>query len=151
MKESRIPRSTPTPYPNPGGNNDWAECPNSTQEIAALFHLVRRNQEDQEAFARMAQQAHTNIEQQLMGRYGHEQPVDWHDHPVATILALGRAAAQRVAAYTRENQSDANQKVKEWNHILKAYSFSFNAPTGNEMMRAIDQYGKYQSTTVIFE
>ena len=86
-----------------------------------------------------------------MGRYGHEQPVDWYDHPVATILALGQAAAQRVATYTRENQPDANQKVKEWNHILSAYSFSLDAPTGNEMMRAIDQYGKYQSTTVIFE
>ena len=45
MKENRIPRANLTPDPNPGGNNDWMKYPNSTQEIADLFHLVRRNQE----------------------------------------------------------------------------------------------------------
>ena len=122
-----------------------------TKQVELLFQAVRTDSEDHDLLSTLAREAHRDIEHQLMLRHGHEEPIDWYDHPAATILAQGRAAADRVACYTNDDHPDTNQRLQEWNRIIRAYSFCLQPQAGNDVLRAVDQFGQYEDTTVVFE
>ena len=122
-----------------------------TTQIEQLFEAVRTDSEDHTLLAALAQEAHGDIHHQLMLRHGHENPVDWYDHPTATILALGQAAADRVSCYTNDDHPDTNQRLQEWNQIIRAYSFCLQPDAGNQALRAVDKFGQYESATVVFD
>lgn len=131
------------------GDEAWAEPPTSTDEIIALFDAVRAGADGGATYRLMAQRAHQAIEQRLMSQYGHEKPVDWYDHPAATILAGGMAASERLANADPEHTRPTNNRMRDWHKTLNAYAFCNDTETSNRIFRDVQLYGQYQDTTAI--
>ena len=124
-------------------------CPRSPEEIALLFDQIKNDSQEfrSEYENQMAQEALQAISQRLSSRYGHESPIDWHDHPQAALLTIGENAARRITRYHGQHV-ETNERVRDWNQAMTAYAFSLNIDESNAAWRAIRQHGAYESRPI---
>ena len=128
----------------------WSQPPTETDEVAALFNTIRAGGTRPDAFREAAQRANQAIDERLMQQYGHENPIDWYDHPTATILVAGRAASERIAQYDENNAPNPNQIVKDWHQTLLAYAFcTTDIKTSNRLMADTETYGQFEDKTLV--
>ena len=125
------------------------DCTHFPGEIALLFQNVRNDSQEfrSEFENQMAQEALQAISERLSSKYGHESTIDWHDHPEATLLAIGENAARRITQYDNR-QLETNERVKDWNQALTAFAFSLDIDRGNALWKAVKEHGDYESKPV---
>ena len=125
------------------------DCPHSPEEIALLFDNARNDSQEfpSEFENQIAQEALQAISERLSSKYGHESPIDWHDHPEAALLAIGENAARRITQYDGR-QLETNERVKDWNQTLTAFAFSLNIEDGNNLWKTVKEHGTYESKPV---
>ena len=130
-------------------HNSQYNCPDSPEKIGLLFERVRNDSQEfrSELEGPMAADALQSISQRISAKYGHEDPVEWHDHPEATLLAIGESAARRIINYGDEPM-DKNERLMDWNWTLRAYAFSLGVEEGNAAWKAIKEHGNYEAKPV---
>ena len=130
-------------------HNSRYDCPDSPEKIALLFKRIRDDSQEfrSELEGHMAADALQSISHRLSSKYGHEDPLEWHDHPEATLLAIGESAARRIINYG-DGPMDKNERLMDWNWTLRAYAFSLGVEESNTAWEAIKEHGNYEAKPV---
>lgn len=118
--------------------------PTTPTEIAAIFSVIVNPSPSTVALPDLATRVHHSVNKKLQAKYGHENPVDWYDHPEASILAVAEAAAARLA---HANPSPAPDSARQqWKLALRGYALCTEPNLTNALLLAIDQHAGPDST-----
>ena len=108
--------------------------PATPEDVAAIFATLRDTPSTAHHLSEMMPRIHHLVSTKLNTKYGHEHPVEWYDHPEATILAVGEAAADRIS----RDQTTTTTHLSQWKHALRAYALCIEPEMCQPMLKALD-------------
>ena len=124
-----------------------AKCAHNPQAVAQWFQQVREDAQDKDLETQKALHAYQAISSVLNYKFGEEKPIDLHDRPEGSMLAIGHSAAQRIMEYG-DSQPDTNERLKDWNQTLTAFAFTVKPEESQPLWQAIREHGHYYSKPV---
>ena len=120
--------------------------PQTPEDAELIFRSIREEKDTGPKYSQTAGSVEKAVESKLQSRYGEQEPIDWYEIPEASVLAVGAAAAGRIAAYTSTDRPNVNERVKQWHLALKAYALCMHHDAGNILAQAVQEHGQYRDS-----
>ena len=124
-----------------------SRSPEDPQALAQWFEQVRENTHSRDLETEKALHAYQSISTVINYKYGEEKPIDLHDSPEGSLLAIGHSAAHRILEYG-ETPPEMNERVKDWNQALAAFAFTLTPEESQPFWQAIQEHGAHYSKPV---